>query len=773
MAPNLRKSVEELLSRDPEKLPVVPTADVQKLIRELERCAGERSAELRESEERFRVLFEEIPDACFLIDLDGRFVDGNKAVEHQIGYSREELIGQSVFESGIFPPIARETAAERIEQLERGGKTDPITYDLVRKDGTEIAVEVTSMPIRIQGKTVILSSARDLTFRKQAERMLAESEERFRMLFEEAPDASFLLNLDGRFIDGNKAAERLVGYGREELVGQSVFEFGILPSSAHETAAGRFKRLARDERIEPTEYSLVCKDGSEIPVEITSMPIRIRGKIVVLSSLHDLAFRKQAERMLSESETRFRELFKHMESGVAVFEAINGGADFIFKDINAAGQRIIGIKREDVIGRSVLELFPEIRELGIFDVFPRVWRTGDPEQYPTSIHHDDGRVRRLVENHMYRLPSGELVTVFADHTAQKQAEQDLQESEEKYRLLFESESDAILIFDGETRQFIDVNNAAVASYGYSREEFLQLTHRSITAEPEFADRRIPATLAGQCASMFLSKHRKKDGTVFPVEITGCTFSWKGRPVVCGVIRDITERVNREKELVRNREELRQLASELSIAEQREQQRIAAELHDGVSQLLSSASIRLGVLKETPLPDTAISALDTVCGIIDQTLQQTRSLTFELSCPMLNELGLAEALEELCTSMTHEYSVRFEFKGDKQPLPLHLDHKIVLYRSTRELLINVMKHSGAQCAQVDLERVGKSVRIRVADDGRGFDASMAGKGFSPSGGFGLFNIREYLRHAGGKLKIESIPGDGTRVALSVPLEEEHG
>lgn len=106
-------------------------------------------------------------------------------------------------------------------------------------------------------------------------------------------------------------------------------------------------------------------------------------------------------------------------------------------------------------------------------------------------------------------------------------------------------------------------------------------------------------------------------------------------------------------------------------------------------------------------------------------------------------------------------------------PLNMDQKIVLYRSTRELLINVAKHSEAQSASVTLEQVDNTAQVRVEDDGKGFDATRAGTGFSPSGGFGLFNIREYLRHAGGTLHIESVPGKGTKAALTLPLEENDG
>ncbi|MDF7798673.1 PAS domain S-box protein [Pontiellaceae bacterium B1224] len=494
-----------------------------------------------------------------------------------------------------------------------------------------------------------VQQARFIAEQKQAERDLHESEERFRALFEEAPDACFLISEEGRFIEGNRAVEFQTGYSREELDGQSVFESGIFPSAARKTITLRMKRMKRmagGEQLEPIEYELVRKDGSLLSVEVSTMPIRFKGKMVFLSTARDLT------------------------------------------------------------------------------------------------------QRRLVE-------------------------QALKESEEKYRMLFESETDAIMIFDGETRRFVDVNVATEQLYGYTHEQFLNITHGEISADSEMANVNIPQTLAGKRLSSFISQHRKKDGTVFPVEITACSFLLKGRPVICAVIRDITERMMHEEELVRSRGDLRKLASELSVAEQRERERIARELHDSVSQLLSSSALRLGTLREnSALSKATVDAVDQIADITHQALQEIRSLTFELSCPMLNELGLAAALEELCAGMSHGNTICFEFMGETELLPLHMSRKVVLYRTVRELLINVMKHSGAERACVRLDREGNSARICVEDDGKGFDASTAGKGFSPSGGFGLFSMSEHLRNAGGELQVESVSGGGTKVVLTVPLEEKH-
>jgi len=146
---------------------------------------------------------------------------------------------------------------------------------------------------------------------------------------------------------------------------------------------------------------------------------------------------KTTEIRLRNSEERFRELFSNIPVGIAVYEAVDDGADFVFKDFNPAGARIEGVQRENVIGTRVTETFPGVEEMGLLDVFRRVWKTGRTERRPVSLYKDE-KLTGWRENTVYKLPTGEIVAIYTDETQRKQIEQALRQSHNRYRRILES-----------------------------------------------------------------------------------------------------------------------------------------------------------------------------------------------------------------------------------------------------------------------------------------------------------------------------------------------
>lgn len=220
------------------------------------------------------------------------------------------------------------------------------------------------------------------------------------------------------------------------------------------------------------------------------------------------------------------------------------------------------------------------------------------------------------------------------------------------------------------------------------------------------------------------------------------------------------------ELIHSRERLRALATELTLAEQRERQRLATDLHDYLAQLLVFGRIKLGQAKRELKHSWTGSVPEELDDVLDKALMYIRSLVAELSPPILREFGLAMALEWLAQHMSQQ-DLTVTVKCDLEPSVVTEDQAMLLFQSARELLINVRKHAGTFHASVSGWIKDDTLHLCVADDGAGFDQSTTAAN-NAAATFGLFSIRERMEDLGGQMSLVSAPGQGTQVTLIVPL-----
>jgi PAS domain S-box-containing protein len=279
-----------------------------------------------------------------------------------------------------------------------------------------------------------------------------------------------------------------------------------------------------------------------------------------------------------QGEEHYRLLFEHNPQPMWVYDLDT----LRFLAVNDAAIHHYGYSREEFLGMTIKEIRPPEDIPALLDMIQRstgkglgmsgVWRHRKKDRsliYVEIVSHPlpfGGRRGKLVvatditERKQMEKALREVWNTLEmrvhERTAQLQASnQALAEKGEEHRRLFETISDAVFVFDGETRRFVDVNDAALRLYGYTREEFLGLTHLAITAEPEDSETAIQLTLAGAAPRIPLRYHKKKDGTIFPVEISASTFTLRGRPMACGIIRDIAARKQAEEALRRREQEL--------------------------------------------------------------------------------------------------------------------------------------------------------------------------------------------------------------------------
>jgi PAS domain S-box-containing protein len=245
----------------------------------------------------------------------------------------------------------------------------------------------------------------------------------------------------------------------------------------------------------------------------------------------------------------------------------------------------------------------------------------------------------------------------------------------------------------------------------------------------------------------------------------------GKPkYLAGFTQDITERKQAEHQILVNRAQLKSLASELVLVEERERKRIAVHLHDDVCQNLAYSKMKLQVVNEVLDDHTQLADIADVSDTLTKIMQDIQSLTFELSPPILTEFGFEAAVSHWLTEQIEQkHGIVGEFTDDGQVKPLEDDIQALLFRSVCELLTNVVKHSQAKRVKVALSRAESQIFVRLEDDGIGFapDKVVVGKG---TGGFGLFSIRERLSQMGGSLEIDSRPGQGCKSLLRAPLQQ---
>ncbi len=350
------------------------------------------------------------------------------------------------------------------------------------------------------------------------------------------------------------------------------------------------------------------------------------------------------------------------------------------------------------------------------------------------------------------------------------------DSEEQLRSVVDTVVDGIVTID-DRGTIMSFNPSAEKIFGYRSDEVVGRKVATLMPEPysgEHDDAMNRYLQSGDAKIIDIGREvvgLRKDGSTFPMDLAVSEFHHHGRRMFTGIVRDITERKVAEQELQLHQVRLRSLTSELSSAEERERRQVAVDLHDHIGQTLAIAKIKLGALKQAAADGELAEPVSEIRDLVSRSIDSTRSLTFELGSPILYELGLVAAIENLVKQAGKAHGLDTRFEDDGQDKPLSDDLRIVLFRAVRELLTNVGKHAKASEVQVRVWREDANIRIRVEDDGQGFDVPESGFSVSRSGGFGLFNVSERLDYLGERFGVESARGRGAIVDLTAPLSDQ--
>jgi|GEM_PF-2130071 len=511
---------------------------------------------LQNSEERYRSVWEASTQGISLTDADGRYRFVNPAYRELFGYEEEELIGQH-FADLVVPEEARTDHKEAYFKLLKD--RTQIYYPearFLRKDKSEVWVEVSAGYLQLQGQLYMVSMLTDVTARKKALKDLETSEERFRKLFEQSADCYFMHDINGRFVDVNQSLIDAFGYSREEWLNMGIYDVPTANKRTYEEGQEAYERLlAHGTDSFTAEY--LTKSGEPIIGEISSSLVEVNGVKFIQGIFRDVTYQRRAQQELEASEERFRNLFE-------------GSLEcFFIQDLEG---RIIEVNQ------SLIDLFGYTRE---------EWLSFTNENIPTADDEtraiEEASWKQLVETGaasitgQYHKKSGELIVgeitsalieldgktyaqgIFRDITAKQRAEKELRDSEERFRTIAEATPVGLVISRESDGEITYANNEFLKAFGYTYDELVGSFSLPLYADPEDRGRVIEILREHGFVSNLEVQLQRKNGEGFWALATMRRTSFKGESALFSSMIDITERRRVEEALQESEERFRSIA----------------------------------------------------------------------------------------------------------------------------------------------------------------------------------------------------------------------
>jgi len=591
-------------------------------------------------------------------------------------------------------------------------------------------------------------------------------------LLEAIPIPVFYKDRQGRYLGFNKAFEDFFRVSRAGMIGKSVFETS--PPDLAEVYHAKDNELFESGGVQVYESQVrnaenVLRDVIFNKAVFTDSQGRVIG---LIGTVLDVTDRKKTEKALRESEERYRSIFENTGAATIIIED-----DTIISLANKEFENLSGFFKPELEGRmSWMDFVALDSELQKMQAYHRQRRV-DPDSVPKRyefLFQDRHKRQKNISLTIDLIPgTDKSVASLLDISELKRTQKALHEREQKYRLLAENTADIIWSADADLKMTY-VSPSVERILGYNQEEAYRSSLESMCTPSTYQMlmekyRKVKAGRITDTLTLELEQVRKGGGIV-PTEVS-ITPLFDGEGTFLGaqgVTRDISSRKKADQLRIKQQKRLRQLAVKLASAQDQEQRRIAEGLHDDVAQLLTACSVKLNVARNIKERLDAEAVLDQVDMLLQESNEKVRLLSFELGSSTLYRLGLRAAVKELCEGMARRYNARFTVLDDGDPQEVDQSSAIALFKSVRELLFNVVKHTCVKEATVSICREGAMLKLAVEDRGIGFPRSFGDGYLDADHGLGLFGIQERLRDLGGRMRIDSQPNVLTRVTLWAPL-----
>jgi len=720
-----------------------------------------RSAQvIQENEENFQHLVETAPDAIYILTGD-RFAYVNPAMVRLMGAeSAKELLDTSLYDR-VHPSchaVVRDRAKTVIEERKPAGLKETV---YLKTDGTPIEIESSIAPFRFCGEPAGLVILRDISRRKRAEQQLKESEEKYRDLVETADSIILKWDKTGTITFANGYAAEFFGYSRDEIVGKPVM--GTIVPLTESGSEKDLQQMIDDiirypERYITNENENITRNGRRVWIQWHNRPLfDENGKFAGLFSIGtDVTEKRKEKQELFENEQCLISIYNTVADGIFQL-AVEPGGQYRFTSVNRAFSTITGLPPGQTIGKTIAEVIPkeslalvrekyreavETRALVRWEetsAYPNGTLTGEISVAP--IFNKDGACTHLVGS-------------VHDITDRKKSERELRETEAEYRSIFAAESDGIAVLDQITGTILDCNDALAVMHGYRREELLGQPMTALSAESDATRRAITE------ATRFIRDryHKRKDGSVFPVEITANATTLKGRKVLIGALRDVTG-------IRRAEEELRQANRSLALLTN-------VTRHDINNQLVALNGF-LELLHEK-VKDPSLEMYFTWLSQVSTRIASM--IQFASTYETVRKPDLIwQDLHTLVQTAVRQVSLGKIVVKNEIPAGVEVFSDPMLLKVIYNLVDNAVRYGGISITTLRfylVDRDGHNV-IVCEDDGAGIPSENKEKifdrGFGKNTGMGLFLAREILALTGITIRETGEPVKGARFEISVPKD----
>ncbi|NQT49057.1 MAG: PAS domain S-box protein [Chloroflexi bacterium] len=757
----------------------------------LEREWRENHMALREDEADLQDLLENANDLVQSVTPEGRFVYVNRAWRETLGYSKDEVASLSLFD--VIHPDSLTHCMEVFQKILSGEEAGKVEAVFVTKDGREVVVEGSANCRFEEGEPVYTRGIfRDVTVRRIVDKVLQESERRYRLLAENVTDVIWTMDMDMRFDYISPSVERLRGYTVEEAMKQTMEE-GLTPES-FEIAVKAFEEELAAEGVSPKdqfrsrtlELEQKCKDGSTVSVEVNVTFLRDEDgqPIGVLGISRDISRRKQAEAL-------FRSLFTSSPIGIYIVQ--NGK----FKMVNPSFRKLTGYSEDELVGMNSLDIvLPEDRN-GVREKAVKMLKGERSAPYELRYVTKGGDSRWFMETVTSVRYQGEQAALgnFMDVTEYKQAEDELRESEKRFKELADLLPQIVFETD-EKANYTFVNRGAFEVSGYTQDDLDKGLNALQTFIPEDHERlisNIERISRGERSTGNEYTAVRKDGSTFPVIVFTSPIIRENRPVgLRGVAVDITERKLMEEKLKEYSGNLQRMVEERTRELKEAQEKLvrseklaaigqvagglAHELRSPLAAIKFSADyirIKLGdtadekVIRHLDLLEKQVDACDKT---VTQTLDFARPRKLNVEEIDINQV-IQAALEagepspnvEVCTNLTEHLTPAIADAGQMGQVVSNLATNAV----------QAMPEGGT--LTVATQQKGEYVEIRVSDTGVGIPEENLAKVFEPlfttrtrGIGLGLAIVKTLVDRQNGTIEVKSRVGEGTTFTVRLPL-----